>query len=133
MLRRLELGRNFTDQESENGRYLAIIGKEVADKLFAKQEDPIGKTIVVGAGRYKVAGVLKSKGTGFGGDDDRIVYLTVNNIRTNFSAPWQSFTINVKPREITALDVAVSEAEGVFRIVRGLSAADKSDFTLKKR
>jgi putative ABC transport system permease protein len=128
----LELGRNFTDQESENGRYLAIIGKEVADKLFAKQEDPIGKTIVVGAGRYKVAGVLKSKGTGFGGDDDRIVYLTVNNVRTNFSAPWQSFTINVKPREITALDVAVSEAEGVFRIVRGLSAADKSDFTIEK-
>lgn len=127
----LELGRNFTDQESENGRYLAIIGKEVADKLFAK-EDPIGKTIVVGAGRYKVAGVLKSKGTGFGGDDDRIVYLTVNNVRTNFSAPWQSFTINVKPREITALDVAVSEAEGVFRIVRGLSAADKSDFTIEK-
>ncbi len=128
----LELGRNFTDQESENGRYLAIIGKEVADKLFAKQEDPIGKTIVVGAGRYKVAGVLKSKGTGFGGDDDRIVYLTVNNVRTNFSAPWQSFTINVKPREITALDVAASEAEGVFRIVRGLSAADKSDFTIEK-
>ena len=128
----LELGRNFTDQESENGRYLAIIGKEVADKLFAKQEDPIGKTIVVGAGRYKVAGVLKSKGTGFGGDDDRIVYLTVNNVRTNFSAPWQSFTNKVKPREITALDVAVSEAEGVFRIVRGLSAADKSDFTIEK-
>ncbi len=127
----LELGRNFTEQESENGRYLAIIGKEVADKLFVK-EDPIGKTIVVGAGRYKVAGVLKSKGTGFGGEDDRIVYLTVNNVRTNFSAPWQSFTINVKPREITALDVAVSEAEGVFRIVRGLSAADKSDFTIEK-
>jgi len=128
----LELGRNFTDQESENGRYLAIIGKEVADKLFAKQEDPIGKTIVVGAGRYKVAGVIKSKGTGFGGGDDRTVYLTVNNVRTNFSAPWQSFTINVKPREITALEVAVSEAEGVFRIVRGLSASDKSDFTIEK-
>lgn len=128
----LEVGRNFTEQEAENGRYLAIIGKEVADKLFEKHQDPIGQTIVVGAGRYKVAGVLKSKGTGFGGGDDRTVYLTVNNVRTNFSAPWQSFVINVKPREIAALDVAASEAEGVFRIVRGLSAADKSDFTIEK-
>ncbi len=128
----LQVGRNFTEQEAENGRYLAIIGKEIADKIFAKQEDPVGKMIVVGAGRYKVAGVLKSKGSGFGGGDDRTVYLTANNVRTNFSAPWQSFIINVQPREIRFLDVAVSEAEGVFRIVRGLSAVDKSDFTIEK-
>ncbi|SDB81649.1 ABC transporter permease [Williamwhitmania taraxaci] len=128
----LDLGRNFTEQEAEGGRYLAIIGKEVANKLFENHEDPIGKSIVVGSGRYKVAGVLKSKGTGFGGGDDRTVYLTVNNVRSNFSAPWQSFTINVKPSSITVLDVASSEAEGVFRQVRGLSAADKTDFTIEK-
>ena len=128
----LDLGRNFTAQETEAGRYLAIIGKEVANKIFDKNENPIGKMIVVGPCRYKVAGVLKSKGTGFGGGDDRMVYITLNNARTNFSAPWQSFTINVKPQHVAALDVASSEAEGIFRVVRGLSAADKSDFTIEK-
>ena len=84
----LELGRNFSVQESDAGRYLAIIGKEVANKLFESYEDPIGKTITVGPARYKVIGVLESKGSGFGGGDDRTVYLTVNNVRTNFSEPW---------------------------------------------
>lgn len=128
----LALGRNFTVQESDAGRYLAIIGKEVAKKLFESYENPIGKTITVGPARYKVIGVLESKGTGFGGGDDRTVYLTVNNVRTNFSAPWQSFEINVRPFDINALDVAVSEAEGLFRIVRGLSLSDASDFTIEK-
>ncbi|HUW04779.1 MAG TPA: ABC transporter permease [Williamwhitmania sp.] len=128
----LALGRNFTVQESDAGRYLAIIGKEVANKLFEPYEDPIGKIIAVGSARYKVVGVLESKGTGFGGGDDRTVYLTVNNVRTNFSAPWQSFEINVRPADINALDVAASEAEGLFRIIRGLSLSDATDFTIEK-
>jgi ABC-type antimicrobial peptide transport system, permease component len=128
----LELGRNFSVQESDAGRYLAIIGKEVANKLFESYEDPIGKTITVGPARYKVIGVLESKGSGFGGGDDRTVYLTVNNVRTNFSEPWQSFSINVRPTEINSLEVAVSEAEGLFRIIRGLSLSDASDFTIEK-
>jgi putative ABC transport system permease protein len=128
----LALGRNFTVQESDAGRYLAIIGKEVANKLFEPYEDPIGKIIAVGSARYKVVGVLESKGTGFGGGDDRTVYLTVNNVRTNFSAPWQSFEINVRPADINALDVAASEAEGLFRVIRGLSLSDATDFTIEK-
>lgn len=128
----LALGRNFTAQESDAGRYLAIIGKEVANKLFEPYEDPIGKIIAVGSARYKIVGVLESKGTGFGGGDDRTVYLTVNNVRTNFSAPWQSFEINVRPADINALDVAASEAEGLFRIIRGLSLSDATDFTIEK-
>ncbi|HUX54299.1 MAG TPA: ABC transporter permease [Williamwhitmania sp.] len=128
----LALGRNFTVQESDAGRYLAIIGKEVANKLFEPYEDPIGKIIAVGSARYKIVGVLESKGTGFGGGDDRTVYLTVNNVRTNFSAPWQSFEINVRPADINALNIAASEAEGLFRIIRGLSLSDATDFTIEK-
>lgn len=128
----LALGRNFTAQESDAGRYLAIIGKEVANKLFEPYEDPIGKIIAVGSARYKVVGVLESKGTGFGGGDDKTVYLTVNNVRTNFSAPWQSFEINVRPADINALNIAASEAEGLFRIIRGLSLSDATDFTIEK-
>ena len=41
-----------------------------------------------------------------------------------------SFKINVLPDDQKLMDVLVSEAEGVFRVVRGLTARDESDFNI---
>jgi putative ABC transport system permease protein len=43
-----------------------------------------------------------------------------------------NYTINIKPNNPLHLEYAVSEAEGIFRIVRNLSARDESDFNIEK-
>lgn len=125
-------GRNFTIHELEAGRAVAIIGYEVAKKIFDKNESPIDKFISVGSGRYRVIGVLKSKGSGFNGGVDRSVLLPYGNVATYFSRPNMDYTISIKPIDPKLLEYAVSEAEGVFRVVRNLRATDESDFNIEK-
>jgi len=125
-------GRNFSSHELEAGRAVAIIGYEVAKKIFDKSEDPLDKFISVGGGKYRVVGVLKTKGTGFGGGPDRSVMLPYGNVATYFSRPNMDYVISIKPNDPKFLDYAVSEAEGIFRIVRNLKATDETDFNIEK-
>lgn len=128
----INTGRNFSAHEMEAGRAVAIIGYEVAKKIFEKNEDPLEKFISVGGGKYRVVGVLKSKGTGFNGGPDRSVMLPYGNVATYFSRPNMDYSISIKPNDPKQLEFAVSEAEGVFRIVRDLKATDESDFNIEK-
>ncbi len=128
----INAGRNFSTHELEAGRAVAIIGYEVAKKIFDKNEDPLDKFISVGGGKYRVVGVLKTKGTGFGGGTDRSVLLPYGNVATYFSRPNMDYTISIKPNDPKFLEYAVSEAEGIFRIVRNLKATDESDFNIEK-
>jgi putative ABC transport system permease protein len=128
----IEKGRMFSSHEQDNGWPVAVIGKEVASQIFDKNEDPLEKVISVGSAKYRVIGVLKSKGTGFGGGPDRSVLLPVHNVATYFSRPNMNYTINIKPNNPQHLEYAVNEAEGIFRIVRNLKAIDPSDFNIEK-
>jgi len=125
-------GRNFTTNDLEMNRHLAIVGREVVRNIFDSGIDPLDKIITVGSGKYRIIGILEEKGTSFGGGGDNIVILPVTNVRQYFSRPRMNFRINVMPGGPELLDIAVSEAEGVFRQVRGLRAADESDFRITK-
>ncbi len=127
----IESGRNFTELESRTGRHVAILGKELADNLF-KKENPIGKVISAGSNKYKVIGVLKSKGSSVGFNDDKVIMVPVANARQYFARPNMSFNINVLPNNNIPLNIAISEAEGTFRVIRKLSAKDESDFSIIK-
>jgi putative ABC transport system permease protein len=63
---------------------------------------------------------------------DRICILPYTNVRQYFSRPRMNYSINVQPEKPEMMDAAMGEAEGVFRIVRGLSAMDESDFNITK-
>ena len=128
----IERGRNFSHQEIELNRNTAILGKEVANNLFAKGIDPLDKIISVGNGKYKVIAVLKSKGSSFGGPGDKVCFLPISNVRQYYSQPKANYDIQVKPDDPKFLDIAVSEAEGTFRTIRRLKAEDKSDFRIEK-
>lgn len=128
----VERGRNFSPIDIQDSRHVAIIGHEVASKLFMKNENPIDKFINVGSGKYRVIGVLKNKGSGFGGGPNRSVYLPYTNVAAFFSRPNMNYSISIQPYDPKLLEAAVSEAEGIFRIVRNLSATDESDFNIEK-
>lgn len=128
----LERGRNFSAQEALFGNHVAILGKDVVDALFTKKEDPIDKIVTVGSGKYKVIGILKAKGnsSGFGGD--KIAILPLTNVRQYFSNPNMSFTINVLTASSQQLDAAISEANGMFRVIRKVRIGEEDNFEITK-
>jgi putative ABC transport system permease protein len=108
-----------------------VIGADMVNVLFKGNEDPIDKIITVGNGKFRVIGVLKAKGMSFGGMD-KVVVLPYTNVRQYYSRPNMSYNILVMPHEANLMDMSVSEAEGVFRKIRGLNAMDESDFNITK-
>ncbi len=125
-------GRNFTANDLEMNRHLVIVGQDVVRTLFKAVEDPLDKIITVGNGKYRIIGILKGKGTSFGGGGDNICILPITNVRQYFSRPRMNYRVNVMPDSPQLLETAVSEAEGVFRQVRGLRPGDEADFRITK-
>lgn len=128
----LEKGRNFTAVEIDGSSHLTIIGKDVESALFGTKGNAIDKFIRIGSGRYKVIGVLKSKGNSAGFGGDKITVIPLNTARQYFGSPDMSFTINVLTRNSALLDILLYEAEGLFRKIRKIPVSGTSDFDVIK-
>ncbi|WP_318347516.1 ABC transporter permease [Aquipluma nitroreducens] len=128
----IKSGRNFTEEEINSGRNVVIIGDGIIKKLFKKGENPLQKTISIGGGKYRIIGVLASKGQGFGSGGDQMCLLPFTNVRSYFSRPQMNFSIQIKVSNNEMVDPATGEAEGVFRVIRNLNPADESDFNIEK-
>jgi len=128
--REIGLGRNFTADEIAMAKHVTILGAEVARKLFKTNIDPVGQLVAIAGGKYRVIGVFKEKGSSFGGWD-RICLIPVTNARQYFPTPDQSYRINIKPVDPQLYNIAMQEAEGLFRIIRRLSPSDESDFDIQ--
>ena len=128
----IKTGRNFTEEEIISGRNVVIIGDGIIKKLFKKGENPLQKTISIGGGKYRVIGVLASKGQGFGSGGDQMCLLPFTNVRSYFSRPQMNFSIQIKVSNNEMVNPATGEAEGVFRVIRNLNPADESDFNIEK-
>ena len=128
----LEKGRNFSAQEVQYGNHVVILGQDVVNALFTKREDPLDKVITIGSGKYKVVGVLKSKGNSAGFGGDKVGILPLNNVRQYFARPDMTYTINVVVTNQQLMDMAVNEATGVFRIIRGVKLGEDSNFEITK-
>lgn len=134
-VRGIELGegRNFSLTEIDNGRLVAIIGAKIATTLFG-DASPIDKNISINGGQYRVIGVTKSKGSGMGmgNGPDQQVFIPLNAARSNFIVSRPDVPITVLPNDPLMLDVAVSEAQGLFRNIRKLTPKDEDDFSVER-
>ena len=125
-------GRSFSEDDIVAGRNMVLIGSELVKKLFKAGENPLGKEISIGNGKYKVIGVLKEKGSGFGGSSDMACFIPYSNSRTYFSRPNMNFDIQIMVNQPELMDAGIGQAEAVFRMVRDLSPLDESDFNMEK-
>lgn len=125
-------GRNFSQIEADNGRRVAIVGHDISRVLFPS-ESAVGNFINVGGVQFMVVGVLESKGSGFGmgRNEDLRMLIPIETARSAFSVANSQVGISVVPDNPMLLDVAQSEAEGLFRSLRGLTPIDESDFTIQ--
>lgn len=128
----LDKGRNFSTQEVEYGNHVVLIGKDVVNSLFTSKEDPMDKILTIGSGKYKVIGVLKSKGNSMGFSGDNSCIIPLNNVRQYFSRPNMPFAINIMAANSQELESAISEATGTFRIIRNISVGEEDDFEIVK-
>lgn len=128
----IDQGRSFNEFEIENARNVVLIGSDIARRLFKGNESPIDKVISIGSGKYKVIGLLKSKGSGMGISNDMVCFIPYTNVRSKFSRPGMNFDIQVMVDGAEKMEMAIGQAEALFRNVRGLGTRDETDFNIEK-
>ncbi len=125
-------GHFFTQKDLTGGSNVVVIGANVANHTFDNKENPINKMISVGNQKYRVVGVFKSKGNSITDrtDDQCLVPLLV--ARNNFYSSDISYTINVTPKNLAIMDLAVNEAEAQMRKVKKLKINEDNNFQIDK-
>ena len=128
----IALGRNFNESEVFYGAHVVIIGSEISKDLFRNNEDPVGKFISVGPGKYQIIGVLKEKGSSLGFSGDRRCLLPVSNVLQYFPRPDRTFLIDVAVNDPLKMDQCIGEAIGLFRIIRGDRVGEEQTFDISR-
>ncbi len=77
-------GRFFSESISDHAPSLAVIGPKVRDELFPGQ-NPLGQRIRIGQERFRVIGVMESKGQIMGFDLDDTVYIPISRAMSLFN------------------------------------------------
>jgi putative ABC transport system permease protein len=127
----IDKGRMISVQDVADGSFVTVIGQDIANVLF-KKSDPVDRYVSVGGNRYRVIGTFKLKGSSFGNGPDRMMAIPVTNARSVFSRANQNFVIEVSPLRPESFDLALGEAEALFRQVRRLAPSHENDFNIQR-
>ena len=115
----IEKGRGFSQTEVEEGDLVILVGLKIVSKLYEEWEDPLGSNILIGGAKYKVIGVLESRGASFGMSQDNQCLIPIPAARRQFSDKYQSYTIVCEVPDPENLDSYIDVVTGAFRMVRG--------------
>lgn len=129
----LASGRNFNQNEVEDAAHSAIIGKDIVTLLFGSENTrALEKIISVGNVKYKVVGVLESKGSNMDQSQDKQVLIPITNIKRYYGSSRSNFSIKVGVQNATDMEDATSATIGLFRNIRKLRIGQDNDFEIFK-
>ena len=127
----IEFGRNFSKGEVDDGQPKIILGRAIVKTLFDdRPEKALDQIVLVGNNRYRIIGVLKSKGTSMGNQGDRAAYAPLSSVRAIYGTAETDYSLIVAVHNATDMEAAQSEATGLFRQIRHLRPGQDEDFEL---
>jgi putative ABC transport system permease protein len=120
-------GRYITDTDNQHRSLVALIGSDIAEKLFPGV-DPIGKEVDVDGRPYEVVGVGKPIGTVLGQTRDNYVYIPIETWMKFYATSTTSLAINVETRGADWMARTQEESETLMRARRHLAPSDLDNF-----
>jgi putative ABC transport system permease protein len=127
----IDTGRNFTIFDIQNNTKVCLIGADFKKNLF-KNEDPINRTISIRGVKFKVIGLLESKGATFGNNQDLRVLIPVQVARGIYTQPNINYNISVKVDDKQFMEAAQDEAIITFRNIRKLNPVEQNNFGIER-
>lgn len=128
---KIERGRNFTFFDITNNNHVCVIGADFKKNIF-KNDNPIDKTISIRGVKFRVIGILESKGATFRNNQDLRVLIPLQVARSVFTLPNINYTVSVMVDDKQFLEGAQDEAIITFRNIRGLNPIEENNFGLER-
>ncbi|MGH7699108.1 MAG: ABC transporter permease [Gemmatimonadales bacterium] len=122
-------GEPFTEVDLRQRRPVAVLGFDVADKLFDTPAQAVGQQIRVRGAQLTIVGVVAKKGTVLGQSWDGFVMLPLTTFESLYGRRLTT-VISVKMQTADAVADAMLRAEEAMRIAHGLRPGQENDFTV---
>ena len=122
-------GEPLTDIDLEQRRYVAVLGYDVADKLFGNAHAAVGRMVRVRGIQLLIKGVIARKGTVLGQSWDGFVMLPLSTFEAMYGRR-QTMVISVKMPTADAVPPAMLRVEEAMRIAHRLRPGEENDFTI---
>ena len=127
---KVDSGRIFEEREVESLARVAVLGPDIADKLFPN-ENPIEKSIKINGVNFKVIGVTESKGIGqFGINFDEVIFIPITTGQKLLLGIDYVSNIIVAADSDQTTSLAAEQAKYILRDRHNIDEGEKSDFTV---
>ena len=123
-------GTSFSDSDVRSGNRVVLLGATVARELFGALE-PVGETVRLEREPFSVIGVLKSKGSFFGEDQDNIILAPFTSIADHLGWGRNVHLIFVSAREKELIPQAKNEIRLAVRASQKLPPGRKDAVELE--
>lgn len=131
----IEKGRYFSAYELNSGNNVAVIGAEIAERLF-ENSNPVGKTITLAGFKVMVIGVFKKEGQGgislSNIDQLTMVPLNFGKSFINLRNRFVETQLMIKAKPNVAVQELADEITIILRAARRLKPAEKTDFSVNR-
>ncbi len=125
------VGEPLTEPDVDQRRLVAVIGYDVAEKLFGVPESAVGKQIRVAGTQLTVKGVIARKGRVLGQSFDSFVLLPLPTFESIFGRRLTT-VVSVKMRDADQVGNGMDRAEEAMRVAHRLRPNEPDDFTVDK-
>jgi putative ABC transport system permease protein len=127
----LQAGGFFTEQDDTGARNVAVIGQTVATNLFTRTDAAIGQYVMVRNVPCTVVGVLAPKGSGFGGDQDDVVFVPFNTARIRLFGSTTLNSVSIQAETADQMTQMTTDITALLRQRHRLQTGQADDFTIR--
>jgi putative ABC transport system permease protein len=124
-------GNPLTEPDLRERRPVAVIGHDVAEKLFDRAAAAVGRKVRVSGREVLVTGVIAKKGRVLGQSFDAFMLLPFSTFES-FYGRRKTTVVSVKMASSEAIEPAMARAEEAMRIAHRLRPGEPNDFTVDK-
>ncbi len=131
-------GQFFTQADLDNAEPVVVIGSTVRDTFFAPTEPAVGKSLRIQNGRYRIVGVMESKGSVGGQDQDDRVYIPLTNMSSRIvgNNAINGTAINgfwLKALDQAQLEAAQFQVTNLLRVRHNIYPPAPDDFRISSQ
>ncbi|NTX14347.1 ABC transporter permease [Myxococcus sp. CA056] len=123
-------GRFITESDEEVTRPVAVLGADVAERLFPGIS-PVGRSIRVDNHSFQVVGTLSRKGKVVNESMDLLVLIPFKTFYSNFGK-GRPFEIAMAVADASQVRMAEDQLIGILRRLRGTEPGQPDDFNINK-
>ena len=128
-------GRFITAQDVKEDKQVAMLGTDIAERLFGNN-DPLGKQIRVNNISFEVVGLMEAKGSSFGSNQDDAIFVPITTMSKRIIGRTSPFglrvsLISVSAKNSESMDAAEFQITNLLR--RRHKIVNEDDFTVRNQ